>query len=148
MNPLEVVMASAQPKPDFAGRGCGLLLARGRDVEPVDGVQEVAAEALRDEVAAGVDAHPHLDLHSVRPLLLGERLLGVRGRLCRVTSSREDDEEGLGLAIDDDSAMLVECRLQQGSMFSDDILVALAKAMVELRRALDVGEEKSDGTAR
>ena len=33
-------------------------------------------------------------------------------------------------------------------MFSDDILVALAEAMLELSRALDVGEEKRDGAAR
>ena len=59
-----------------------------------------------------MDAHTHLDLHAVRPLLLGERLLRVGGRLSRVTSPGEDDEEGFGLAIDDDSAMLVKCRLQ------------------------------------
>ena len=71
-----------------------------------DGEADVAvAGKLR---VAGVDAHPHLDLHAVRPLLHGERLLGVRGGLSRVTSPREDDEEGFGLAIDDDSAMLVE----------------------------------------
>ena len=95
-----------------------------------------------------MDAHPHLDLRSVRPFLLGERPLGIRGGLSRVTSPREDDKKGSGLAIDDHTAMLVECRLQQASMLSDHILVALAEAMLELSRALDVGEEKRDGTAR
>ena len=99
------------------GRGTG---SRGtRDSE----ADVAVAVKLR---IAGMDAHPHLDLHAVRPLLLGERLLRVGGRLSRVTSPREDDEEGFGLAIDDDSAVLVKCRLEQASMLSDDILVALA----------------------
>jgi hypothetical protein len=33
-------------------------------------------------------------------------------------------------------------------MLSDNLLVALAQSMLELRRSLDVGEEKRDGAVR
>ena len=74
-------------------------VGRGTDSRGTRDSEADVAVAVKLRIA-GMDAHPHLDLHAVRPLLLGERLLRVGGRLSRVTSPREDDEEGFGLAID------------------------------------------------
>ena len=63
---------SADDEQDLPTVGRGANARRTRDSEadvPVPGELRVA----------GVDTHPHLDRHPVRPLLLGECVLGVRG---------------------------------------------------------------------
>ena len=90
----------------------------------------------------GVDAHPHLDLRAVRPAVLGDHPLSRRCRLDRIPRPREGDEERLGLAVDDDAAMLGERGLQQATVLRDHLLVPLTKAVLELCRTLDVGEQK------
>ena len=64
--------------------------------------------------------------------MLGERALGGGCSLDRVTSPRERDEEGLGLAIDDYAAVLVERLFEQAAVLCHHLLVALAEVMLKL----------------
>jgi len=74
--------------------------------------------------------------------------LRVRGGLDGIPCSREGDEERLRLAIDDDSGVARERLFEDSAMLCDDLLVPIAEAMLELRRAFDVGEEQCDRPVR
>jgi hypothetical protein len=94
-----------------------------------------------------VYAHAHLDLHAVRPVVVRKGALSCRGRGHCVPRSREPHEEGLGLTVNDDTAVLGERLLQETAVFCHHVVVLLAKAMLELGRPLDVGEKEADGPA-
>ena len=97
---------------------------------------------------SGVDAHAHLDLDSVGPDVLGQRRLGGSGSLGRLTGAGEGHEERLRLAVDHHSLVGVERLFQQTAVLSDHLLVSLAETVLQLRGALNVGEEQSDGAVR
>ena len=89
---------------------------------------------------ARVDSYAHPDLRAVGPFVSRECFLRVRDCLDREARTREDDEEGLCLAIDDDSAARSERFFEKPTMLCDYRLIALAEAVLKLGRALDVGE--------
>ena len=111
-----------------------------------DGEPDVAV--ARHFGVAGVDAHAHLDLDTVRPLVLREGPLRFCSRLHRMPSSSKDDEEGLGLTVDDDAAVLGKRGLQQMAMLGNDRLIRVPQPVLELGRALDVSEEQRDRAVR
>ncbi len=47
-----------------------------------------------------MQAHPHLDLDSVRPPVLRQRTLCVGGARYRVSRAHEGEEEGIALRVD------------------------------------------------
>ena len=111
------------------------------DVEP-----EVAL--LADRRLARVEAHPHLDLGSVRPLVLGERPLCRDRARDAVPRARERVEERVALGVDLGPALLAEVLPQQLPVIADDVTVGVSELLEQSRRAFDVGEEKGDGAAR
>ena len=78
----------------------------------------------------------------------GERLLRSGRGLDGVPSPWKGDEEGLGLTIYHDTAVLGESLLEQASVFGDDVVVALAEPMLKLSRSLDIGKDERNRAVR
>src|SRR5262249_53129567 len=114
---------------------------RANDVEP-----EVALFAhVR---LAGVEAHAHPQLASVRPRVVVQRTLRVdRGR-DRIARPREREEERVALRVHLRAAAVAEGLAHEPPVVARDLPVALVPELLqETRRALDVGEHEGDGPA-
>jgi hypothetical protein len=130
-------------------QGCGRrrdedlpTMPRRRDAgRSVDVRSDVAL--LGDVRRPGVDPHAHAD-RSGRKHLLRFGGGGKRGR-----RGGERDEEGVALRIYFDPAV-ADKRLTQGAaMLGQRVCVSIGTQLLQKpRRALDVGEDKSDGPAR
>ena len=66
--------------------------------------------------------------------------------MIRVMCVAEGDEERIALRIDLGAAMLGKRGPKQGAMLGKHRAVALLQPLDQLRRAIDVGEEKRDGS--
>jgi hypothetical protein len=64
----------------------------------VDGDTAVASVDRRR--LAGVDTHPHSNIHGLRPVVCCERPLSFHGREDSITGAGEGDEEGVALRVD------------------------------------------------
>ena len=89
-----------------------------------------------------VNAHPSPD----RPVL--ERTLGLHSRGERGLAVLKDNEERVALRVDLDTAVALEGRAQQATMFRQRVPVAVAELLEQARGALDVREEEGDGSGR
>ena len=79
----------------------------------------------------------------------GERLLSVTRGRDGIWRRGEGDEEGVALRVDLDAAVALERLAQHTPVFGQRLGVALGPKLVQqLRRTLDVGEEKRDGAGR
>jgi hypothetical protein len=87
-----------------------------------------------------VDPQAHLHLDAVRPAGLLERPLGVGRSRDGVPRPCKGDEDRLGRPVDDHSLVRGERLFQQPPVLRHHLLVGVAQAMLELRRALDVGK--------
>src|SRR6266540_620999 len=112
-------------------------------------------EAHRSDIAlfgpmslAGVETHPDANLHSVAPRVRGERPLRCNGGRDGVPRTAEGDEKGVSLRVDLDAAALGERRPKKTAMFGKHVAVVLPQPFDELGRAIDVREEKGDGSGR
>src|SRR6266511_3806113 len=92
---------------------------------------------------ARMDAHPHPDRTR------SEHLLALRRRHQRLARLWEGVEEGVSLRIDLDAAAGREGLPQESAVLGERLDVALLPELLDQPgRALDVGEEESDGAAR
>src|SRR5437764_14824454 len=95
-----------------------------------------------------MDAHTNDERDAVRPLVPMERSLTRRGCGHRVGGRAEDAEEGITLCIDHLPAGGIERLTQEAAMRRKDLPVAFAAELLEqLRRSLDIGEQKCDSAA-
>ena len=113
---------------------------------PMDGEPRVTT-ARRNRLAR-VQAHPHLDLHAVRPGVRRDGELALDGRHQCVSRTREGDEERVALGVDLIASMRFECRAQQPLVLLEHLAVPLSQQLDEARRPLYVGEQEGDRTAR
>src|SRR5262245_33283332 len=101
---------------------------------------------LSESRLAGVQAHAHLDLHALRPLVRGEVALCVERCGDGVLRGVERDEEGIALCVHHPPAMRGERGPQNLLMSCEELVVELlADAAQQSGRALDVAEQKGDG---
>ena len=104
--------------------------------------------ALRDRPFARVDPDPDAKSHAVRPFVRGERALrGERGQH-RVLRPAEGDEETVALRADALAARRLERAAQQPVVVRQHVPPPIPDAARELRRPLDIAEEKREGAAR
>jgi hypothetical protein len=98
---------------------------------------------------AGVEAHPHLDLDTVRPRVREECELALDCSQERIRArARERDEEGVALRIDLVAAVSGERLPEQALVVAHDGSVAIPQLLHEPRRPLDVREDERDGACR
>jgi hypothetical protein len=107
---------------------------------PVDVEPRIALG--RSDRLARVDAHPDPDR------AVPQRLLSRRRGGERLFRAREAVEEGVALRVDLDTAMALEGFPQHTAVLGEDVGVAVAELVEQLRRAFDVGEEECDGPGR
>jgi hypothetical protein len=115
----------------------------GRTVNGKPGVASLGRHRM-----AGVQAHPHLDLHVVRPRVGEKRQLPLHGGEERLTRARKSDEEGVALGIYFVAAMGGEGGPEQTLMLAEHLRIALTKLLEKPCRPLDIGEEERDRAAR
>jgi len=99
---------------------------------------------LADDVRRpGVDPDAHANWSS------GKHLLRFRGRGKCSRRSRERDEERVALGIHFDTVVARERLTQGATMLRQRVCIGIgAQTLQEPRRALDVGEDKRDGSGR
>jgi hypothetical protein len=68
-------------------------------------------------------------------------------RLDSIARVAEGDEEGIALRIDLGAAVVGELGTKQITMLGEHCAVSLLQLLDQLGRAIDVGEEKRDGSA-
>jgi hypothetical protein len=96
----------------------------------------------------GVQAHPHLHLHSFRPLVSGEVALGVDRGCHGVGCRAEGDEERVALRIHHAAFVGGQGGLQDARVLGQERVVPIAAHLLEQSsRALDICEEEGDGAA-
>jgi hypothetical protein len=96
----------------------------------------------------GIDADPNAESAAIRPRVRRQRTLSLDGGGHGVLRTAECDEERIALPIDDLAAMEVECPSKERPVIREHALVVIAQRFEQLRRTLDVCEEKGDGAAR
>ncbi len=126
---------------------------RGRD-------QHLPAVAARGDAGGPVHVHPDVasvgqvrragvDAHADPDRACGKALERRGRRLERSGRSRERDEERVTLRVDLDTPLGAERLTQEAAMLRQSVGVRVGAELVQqLRRALDVGEEKGDGAGR
>ena len=95
-----------------------------------------------DDRLAGVDAHPDAERAAF------ERLASLGGRGRGVGGSGEGDEESVALRVDLDARVPGERVSQRPAMLGEELDVSRPVLLEQPRRALHVGEEEGDGSAR
>ncbi len=122
-------------------------VADARDAcRPVDVEPDVADPVARR--LAGVDAHPHADRAVIRPGVPDQRALRGDGGRDRGVGAREGEVEAVAGRALLDPFVLAEGRPEQAMMVDEQIGVASAERLQQLRRALDVGEHEGHGPDR
>jgi hypothetical protein len=91
--------------------------------------------------------HSYTRLHSERPVVLGQGALPRDGSEDAVPGSPEGDEERIALYPDSLPAGFLEGDTQEPLVLGEELAVPFAQAAHQERRALDVGEEKGEGSA-
>ena len=96
----------------------------------------------------GMQTHANADRDVVGPAMLGESALS--GHCCcdGIARTAEGDEEGVALRVDLYAAMFGERPTKQVAVRGEHSAVALSQTLYEIRRAVDVGKEEGDGSAR
>ena len=127
---------------------------RGRehDLAPVSGGRDAGApvDVEADQAGrclgrlAGMDAHPDADRLTVGPWVRPERPLHLDGRGHARAGRGEHREERVALGIDLPAAVRGQPGTDQPVVRGEDLRVGIAQALQQRRRALDVGEEKSE----
>ena len=102
----------------------------------------------RGTTFAGVHTHPDAHRRAVRKDRRAERTLRGRGRAHRSRHDREDDEERVPIYPNLDPAVLDGLAEDPRVRLEDVLIPVRAKLVLELGRALDVGEEKCEGAGR
>ncbi len=103
---------------------------------------------VEPEVAVAGDLWlPRVQPHS-SAYRAGEPALCIGRRSNGIARARERDEEGLRLAIDDDTAVRGDGIEQDAFVFGDRRAVIATELLLQPRRAFDVGEEKGHGPFR
>ncbi|CAN5296444.1 hypothetical protein BH09ACT13_BH09ACT13_04620 [soil metagenome] len=103
---------------------------------------------LADDGLTRVQPHPHADLATVGPVVLGERALRDDRRSESRIRTREREEERVSLRVDLAPAALGRGLADGALVLCPDGAVALAQVLEQPRRPLDVGEEECDGAGR
>jgi hypothetical protein len=93
----------------------------------------------------GVHTHPHTQDDAFGPRMLGERALGCHGGVGGAPGFLEHDEELVPPVVDHLSTFGLDGLPKKTAVLTQDLGVAVAETLEELRRAFDVGEEESDG---
>ena len=93
---------------------------------------------------AGMDAHPDADRLTVGPWVRPERPLHLDGRGHARAGRGEHREERVALGVDLPAAVRGQPGTDQPVVRGEDLRVRIAQALQQRRRALDVGEEKSE----
>jgi ABC-type transport system substrate-binding protein len=96
----------------------------------------------------GMDAHPYLDLHSVRPAVGQNRALTLDRGTHRFASADESDEERIALRINLVAAVIQKGSAEQLLVLGEDLTPLLPQLLDETRRALDVREQEGDRSPR
>jgi hypothetical protein len=78
----------------------------------------------------------------------GEHALRVGRRLRRIACAAEDDEDGVALGPELQTARGLEGLAQQAAVLTEDVCVGISKLLEQPRRPLDVCEEEADGAPR
>jgi hypothetical protein len=100
-------------------------VARGGDAcGAMDGKTEVALFG-RNRLT-GVDAHPHADLGSLRPVVLGERALGLDRGKHGPAHACEGDEERVALRVNHATTVPRENGAEEAPMLRKHLSVAIA----------------------
>src|SRR5262245_13043285 len=94
--------------------------------------------------------HPHADakLDPRRPVVIDKRLLGAENGVGGGTRIREDDEELVAPLVDDDPVPVLHGSAEEAPVVVEDMRVAVAQTLDELRRPLDIREDKRDCSMR
>src|SRR4051794_6167269 len=111
----------------------------------VDVKANIALAASLGVAGMQPDAGRHAD--TLGPGMVGEGTLDLDGGLHRVDGAGKGDKEAVALRIDLTAVVRLKDRAQQHTVLSEHIAVAWPKALEQLRRALDVGEEQGDRAA-
>jgi hypothetical protein len=99
-------------------------VSRGRDARRAMHREAVVALLGRRRLA-GVDSHPHADVGSLRPVVIGERALRLDGREHRLARAHEGDEERVALRVNHTTAVPGEDVAQEASMFREHLPVTI-----------------------
>ena len=91
-----------------------------------------------------VKAHADTQLDSLRPVMSGERALGLRNRLGCPAGVLEDDEELVATMVDDLPGAALHRFSEEPPVIGEHGRVAIAELADELRRALNIGEDECD----
>ena len=114
---------------------------------PMDSDPHVALVA--GDGVGGVKAHPHLEPTVVRPRVSRELSLRLDGCPRRIVGTAERDEEGVPLRVDLAAARIGRRPADDPAMILERTAIALAAELPkQTRRALDVGEQERDRSAR
>ena len=92
--------------------------------------------------------HAHAQLHTLRPGVGGEGLLGEGCGGGRVTGALEDDEVRVPLGVDLDASVSCHGLAEEPAMLREQVPVGVAELVQEPGRALDVGEQQRDRARR
>ena len=95
---------------------------------------------LGEDRLARVEAHPHTHRPSAQ-----RNLRFLRGR-DRIRGTSKGHEEGISLRVDLDAAVARNRVPEQAPVLGQHLCIPVPQLMQEPRRALDVGEEKGDGS--
>ncbi len=97
---------------------------------------------------ARVQAHADSQVDAVGPVVLGEGTLCRHRRVGGAGGVLEHDEELVASVIDDVAVAGLDALAQELAVIAEHLGVPVAEALQQLRRAFDIGEEKSDGAMR
>ncbi len=128
-------------------RGEEDLTAVGRATDPGRAMDGEADIALPGRIRlARVDADPDAYVLPVGPLVPRQRALDRDGSRHGIGRAPKRSEERIALRVNLVAAVLGESLTNEPLLLAQNLAVALAtQPLEELRRALDVGEQKRDG---
>ena len=114
----------------------------GRPADPRGGV-DGNADVVRGGPfgVAAVHAHPHPNLDASGPRRLAQGPLHRHGRLGCRGRLLEHGEELVGARLDDEPRSLGACTFEDRADAVEQLAVAVAEPVDQLRRSLDVGEQ-------
>jgi hypothetical protein len=103
---------------------------------------------VADRRLARVEPHPHPHLRAAGPLVSSQCALALDRCRDGIACPLERVEERVALRVHFASAGLGKGCAQDAAMIADNGGVVVAELVEELRRALDVGEQKRDRSGR
>ena len=139
---------------ELAERGVGIQEAAGRlgehDLPAVGsrGDPRRAMDVDADVALVGHDRLARVQTHPNNDRAVFEGVPRFRGSRNCIGGARKRDEEGIPLSVDLDARVPRECVPQYPSVLGEQVGIGCPMLLEEPRRALDIGEEEGDGSAR